>query len=110
MTVQSLNARLKKCDPALRIRTRTGWIIMKAEGFAMIGVYRGATYLNVAGIAGDIPYETRPTLFRVERIPGMTKPLTYIHSRMRRGRRTIIKQLEGHRGIRYRWQKQLLKI
>ena len=110
MTIQSFNARLKKCDPHLRVRTRTGWVLLKSEGFAMAGVYRGHRYLGITTISGDMPYHTRGTLWRVERIPGTTKPLKYVHSRMRRGRYELIRLLEGHRGVRHRWQKQFLMI
>lgn len=61
-------------------------------------------------IAGDMPYMTRPTLYRRERIPGVRKPLDYIHSRMRRGRLAMILLLLGNRGIRHRYQVQFLKI
>lgn len=63
-----------------------------------------------ATIAGDVPYHTRPTLWRVERIPGIKKPQNYIHSRMRRGRYEMVRMLQGHRGIRHRWELQFMKI
>lgn len=110
MTLQSFNARLKKCDPYLRVRRRTGWIIFKAEGFAMAGLYRGCRYLGHSGITGDLPYHTRPTLYRLERIPGYKEPQRYIHSRMRRGRYELVNLLIGKRVIRHRWQRQLLII
>ena len=108
MTLQSFNARLKRCDPHLRLRTRTGWVLLKSEGFSMVGVYRGPAYQYIAAVAGDLPYHTRGTVWRLERIPGQRKPLKYIHSRMRRGRYELIQMLIGKRCIKHRWQRQLL--
>lgn len=110
MTIQSFNARLRKLNPYLHIRTRTGWVLLKSEGFAMAGVFDGQKYLGVTAISGDLPYHTRPTLWRVERQPGVKKPLNYIHSRMRRGRYELIRLIEGHRGVKHRYEKQFLKI
>ena len=65
---------------------------------------------HTSTISGDVPYHTRPTLWRVERIPGTKEPLKFIHSRMRRGRYEMIRMLQGQRGIRHRHELQLLKI
>lgn len=111
MTIQSFNARLRKCDPRLRIRTRTGWKLLKSEGFSMIGFFRGHRYLNIAGIAGDLPYHTRGTVWRIERFPGIKEPQKYIHSRMRRGRSELTDLLMGQRIVKlHRHHRQLLKI
>jgi hypothetical protein len=111
MTLASFNARLRKLNPYIRVRRRTGWVLLKSEGFAMACVFKryGSSPLSTT-ICGEIPYHTRPTLWRIERIPGTKKPLPYIHSRMRRGRYEMIRMLEGTRGIRHRWEKQLLYI
>lgn len=110
MTIQSFRARLRKLNPYLRVRVRTGWVLLKSEGFSMAAMYHGHRYVGITTIAGDMPYHTRPTLYRQERIPGVRKPLTYIHSRMRRGRYEMIRLLQGHRGIKHRWEIQFLKI
>jgi len=72
--------------------------------------YRYKSRPLTSTIDGPLPYCSRPTLYRQERIPGLKKPLTYIHSRMRRGRREMIAMLSGHPGIKHRWEKQFLKI
>lgn len=110
MTLASFNARLRRLNPYFRVRVRTGWVILKSEGFSMACVFRryGSRPLT-STIAGDIPYHTRPTLWRLERIPGQRKPQKYIHSRMRRGRYEMVRMLAGQ-GLGHRWQQQLLKI
>lgn len=111
MTLASFNARIRKLNPYLRIRKRTGWVLLKSEGFAMACVFRryGSSPLTTT-ICGDVPYHTRGTVWRVETIPGTKKQVPYIHSRMRRGRYEMTRMLEGHRGLRHRFQQQLLKI
>lgn len=111
MTLASFNARIRILNPYLRVRKRTGWVLLKAEGFAMATVMTryGSSPLT-STICGDIPYHTRGTVWRIERMPGIKKPLTYIHSRMRRGRYEMIRMLEGTRGMKHRWQKQFLMI
>jgi len=110
MTTQSFNARLKKCNPSLRLRKRTGLIVLKAEGYAMCGVFKRNTYLKTATIAGDIPYHSRPRIFRIERMPGQKKATRFVHSEMRRGRWELIQILWGYRAIKHRWQRQLLSV
>lgn len=110
MTIQSFNARLRKCDPSLRVRKRTGLILLKAEGFAPVGVYRRTTFLRTTTILGDIPYHNRPRVFRIERMPGQKKPTRFVHMELRRGRWELVQILLGFRAIKYRWQRQLLSI
>lgn len=111
MTLASFNARLRRLNPYLRIRKRTGWVLLKSEGFAMCGVFTryGSSPLT-ANICGDVPYHTRGTIWRIETLPGTKKQLKYIHSRMRRGRYEMIRMIEGKRGIKHRWEKQFLMI
>lgn len=110
MTTQSFNARLRKCDPSLRLRKRTGLIVLKADGFGMCSVYRRTKYLRTSTIAGDIPYHTRHRVFRIERMPGQKKATRFVHSEMRRGRWEMIQILIGYKAIKYRWQRQLMSI
>lgn len=108
MTIASFNARLKKLNPHLRMRTRTGWVLIKSEGFSMVGLYRGHRYLTITTISGDMPYHTRPTLWRIESVPGIKRKLKYIHSRMRRGRYEFVGKMMGQKIIRHRWERQLM--
>jgi len=111
MTLASFNARLRKLNPYLRVRKRAGWVLLKSEGFAMAIVAKryNSTPLT-ATITGPLPYHTRGTVWRIERIPGKKEPLRYIHSRMRRGRYEMIRMIEGKRGIRHRYELQFMKI
>lgn len=84
--------------------------MLKAEGFAMCGVFRRTKYLRTSTIAGDIPYHTRPRVYRIERMPGQKKPTKFTHSEMRRGRWELIQILLGYKAIKYRWQRQLLSL
>jgi len=111
MNLASYNARIRYLNPYLRLRKRTGWVLLKSEGFSMACVFTryGSSPLTTT-IDGHMPYHTRPTLWRVERIPGRKEPLPYIHSRMRRGRYEMTRMLEGARALRHRHEQQLLKI
>lgn len=110
MTLASLNARLKKINPALRIRRRTGWIVNRGEGFSIAAIFHGCRYLNIAMLSGDVNLNTRPILYRLESLPGMRDPRKYVHSRQRRGRKAIILLLRANGPAKKRWARQLLTI
>lgn len=85
-------------------------MMSKAEGFAMVGVfhrYRSRPWTST--IAGDIPYSTRPAIYRLERTPGMTQPVKYMHLQKRRGRADMIYMLSREKVIK-RPVRQLLTI
>jgi len=107
MTLASFNARLRRCDKRYHLRKRTGWVTVGDSGFAMCGLFNGYKYMKIATLTGDMPYHTRPTVWRVERLPGQARGHKHIHLRMRRGRYEIVKMLTAQRRL-HRWQRQFL--